>query len=530
MNVKVSAIMQLPIFDTISLIAGHKGLEKTVSQIAVMEVPDFHIGKYEPGLFLLSTLYCFKDDPALMVQAFSVMADQGISGILLKLDRFIAEAPSEIIQIAEEKQIPLFVAGKDIKFRNVIFSVISKICNSHVPSYSDDSLQDNLFNTALSEQSIPDVLKFIGDEFNSSCCCLLPTAKILTHYTADSEETVDVFPELVEQIKNIQTSTGKTGVFYTLSTGGTLLPCVADKQILGFLWIKTVLPLNERDRLFLKQMTLFLSFGLLKQFLSFEKMHNTRSSVIDDLVFRPEHSGQSTRERLHLLGFHVSDQYCIAFIKTYASDEKKNLLIQSVLNEFIEQILKGSLLHTLPDGIILIASFANCHPSQKLKALKNLIKKIALSISIICHADIGISGIQTDFGTLSKAYMAARQMIRYGNVFAPNQHEYFYDDFLEIRTIAHVLNTEEHFYIRNNIIAPILEYDSHYSSDLWKSLEQCLAYDTLTDAAAVLNIHLSTLRYRIKKIHEICGRNCLIASDRYILRVAYILSRLPLDC
>ncbi len=466
MNVKVSAIMQLPIFDNIFLIAGHKGLEKTVSQIAVMEVPDFHIGKYEPGLFLLSTLYCFKDDPALMAQAFNIMADQEISGILLKLDRFIAEAPSEIIQIAEEKQIPLFVAGKDIKFRNVIFSVISKICNSLVASSSDDTLQDNLFNTALSEQSIPDVLKFIGNEFKAGCCCLLPTAKILTHYSSDPDEIMAIFPELVEQIKNIQSLTGKAGLFYTLSNGNTLLPCVADKQILGFLWIKTVLPLNERDRLFLKQMTLFLSFGLLKQFLSFEKMHNTRSSVVDDLVFRPEHSGQSTRERLHLLGFHVSDQYCIAFIKTYSSDEKKNLLIQSVLSESVEQLLKGSLLHTLPDGIILIASFANCHPSQKLKVLKILIKKIASSIAIIGHADIGVSGIQTDFGSLSKAYMAARLMIQYGNVFAPAQHQYFYDDFLEFRTIAHVLNTEEHCYIRNNIITPILEYDSHYSSDL----------------------------------------------------------------
>jgi purine catabolism regulator len=107
MNVKMSDIMRLPIFNNqISLIAGHNGLDKKLNQVAVMEVPDFHTGTYEPGLFLLSTLYYFKDDPSLMIQAFSTMADKGISGILLKLNRFITEVPPELVQIAEEKRIP----------------------------------------------------------------------------------------------------------------------------------------------------------------------------------------------------------------------------------------------------------------------------------------------------------------------------------------------------------------------------------------------------------------------------------------
>lgn len=299
---------------------------------------------------------------------------------------------------------------------------------------------------------------------------------------------------------------------------------------MGFLLIRKTFPLNDTEHMFMKQMTLFLSFALLKQFLLFEKIHSTTSAIIDELLFRPEHSGQPIKERLQLLGYNAAEQYCVAFIKTHSHDEKKKLLIQSLLSEHIDQTLKGSLLHTLPDGIILIASFANCTPTHEMKTLRSVIKKVAFAVSVIDQADIGVSGIQTDFHSLSKAYTAARLMIRYGNVFTPDKHQYFYDDFLEIRTIAHIVNTEEHFYIRNNIISPIREYDNHYSSDLWKSLEQCLSFATLTDAASALNIHLSTLRYRIKKIYDICGLNCLVAADRYVLRSAYILSCLPNDC
>jgi sugar diacid utilization regulator len=56
-------------------------------------------------------------------------------------------------------------------------------------------------------------------------------------------------------------------------------------------------------------------------------------------------------------------------------------------------------------------------------------------------------------------------------------------------------------------LGPLLEYDGKHRSELVLTLRQLFRQRSLTDAAAALHIHISTLKYRIGRIEEILGRS-----------------------
>gem|GEM_PF-2533755 len=56
-------------------------------------------------------------------------------------------------------------------------------------------------------------------------------------------------------------------------------------------------------------------------------------------------------------------------------------------------------------------------------------------------------------------------------------------------------------------LGPLLDYDRKHRSELVATLRELIRQRSLTETAAVLHIHISTLKYRIGRIEEILGRS-----------------------
>jgi DNA-binding PucR family transcriptional regulator len=73
----------------------------------------------------------------------------------------------------------------------------------------------------------------------------------------------------------------------------------------------------------------------------------------------------------------------------------------------------------------------------------------------------------------------------------------------------------------DRILAPLAAYDARHHSELLRTLEAFLACDgSWTRCAAVMHVHVNTLRYRIKRISELTGRDL----DRFEDRVDFHLA------
>ena len=90
--VTVRDLIRLPSFQGTTVLAGSAGLDRSVEDISVMEVPD--IEEYvSAGGFLLSTLYPVSTHPELLVGLLEKLAALGLSGMGVKLNRYVDRKP-----------------------------------------------------------------------------------------------------------------------------------------------------------------------------------------------------------------------------------------------------------------------------------------------------------------------------------------------------------------------------------------------------------------------------------------------------
>ncbi|NLK42919.1 MAG: PucR family transcriptional regulator, partial [Tissierellia bacterium] len=156
-------MLKAEFFKDFKVIAGHGGLEKQIQGIAILDAPDGY--NWTRGReFVISSGYVFKQHPELFYKYLKSDKFRNISGMGIKLDRYINKVPEDILQVFNECNIPLihiplFPSWMDIMNQlNVL--VMNKnirhfrIGNINPRSFSNISYQSRKINKILSQMEI----------------------------------------------------------------------------------------------------------------------------------------------------------------------------------------------------------------------------------------------------------------------------------------------------------------------------------------------------------------------------------------
>lgn len=111
-----------------SLVAGRAGVHRTISAVNVMTVPE--IGRWvRKDEFLLATGYPLPRDDEGQVRLLTDLCALGVSGIGVKLDRYLPELSDSIVGAAEELGVPLVVIPEGIRFDDILIRAYTSIVN-----------------------------------------------------------------------------------------------------------------------------------------------------------------------------------------------------------------------------------------------------------------------------------------------------------------------------------------------------------------------------------------------------------------
>ena len=149
-----------------------------------------------------------------------------------------------------------------------------------------------------------------------------------------------------------------------------------------------------------------------------------------------------------------------------------------------------------------------------------------ISASLRIPVNLGCSLPFSDLRGLPESYNQVKSAMQYGHSLNPEAGVYLYEDYFEVGLLSQSINTPAGDIFFRRIIDPIAEYDRKYSSKLWDTLEACFVSGSLEKAAAALFIHISTLRYRLEKIHTLTGCNYFDIKGRMLLYLAYLLYKI----
>jgi purine catabolism regulator len=110
------------------LVAGGSGLDRAISAVNVMTVPD--IGRWvRKDEFLLATGYPLPRDGEGQGRLLSDLHRLGLAGIGIKLDRYMPELSQAMIDAAEQIGLPLVVIPESIRFDDILSRAFGIIVN-----------------------------------------------------------------------------------------------------------------------------------------------------------------------------------------------------------------------------------------------------------------------------------------------------------------------------------------------------------------------------------------------------------------
>ncbi|SDX89381.1 PucR family transcriptional regulator ligand-binding domain-containing protein [Paenibacillus sp. PDC88] len=119
-------ILLLPYFSETVVLAGANGLNRPITRVNVLEVPDV-IDWVRPGEFLITTGFPFRDDPDAIAEMIPKLYEKGVSALGIKTKRFIDRIPEMALEIAERMDFPVFQLPPSTVFSDVVRAIMERI-------------------------------------------------------------------------------------------------------------------------------------------------------------------------------------------------------------------------------------------------------------------------------------------------------------------------------------------------------------------------------------------------------------------
>jgi len=127
-GLSVRAVLEMDCLRGATLLAGHDGLDRIVTRLNVMEVPDI-LPWVRPHELLLTTGYPLRSVADTLPALVGELADRGLVGIGVKLGRYLDELPAAMLAEADRVGLPLISLPDGVGFTDVINQVLSAVLN-----------------------------------------------------------------------------------------------------------------------------------------------------------------------------------------------------------------------------------------------------------------------------------------------------------------------------------------------------------------------------------------------------------------
>src|SRR5205807_3728024 len=90
----------------VKVLAGSAGLDRTITCVNIMEVPDI-LQWVRGGELLLTTTYPLKDSQISLRELVPLLNEKGLAALAIKPHRYLEEIPNEILAVADELALPV---------------------------------------------------------------------------------------------------------------------------------------------------------------------------------------------------------------------------------------------------------------------------------------------------------------------------------------------------------------------------------------------------------------------------------------
>ncbi len=510
MTTTLKDVLELKGFKKSKLIAGHKGIENIVKKATLMEVPDIinFVNEYS---LIITTLYPISTNLDMMKDLIPECSKLKVSGICIKIDRYVDKIPEFMINQANELNFPIIELNNKDNLSDLVYEIINMSLDRHIESLEFRNLIHNhLMDFFLRGEEMDVLIDEFAQLIKHPVILLDNNMKILVSSKDINDKDITVntagrnFKHIDFIIKiNEKSYTSKNYIKQAIKAG---------KNYFGYLILLYENINNQNMHVAVEQASLLIASAFYKNFAVLEKEKNFQDSFIRDILSGVKYSQMEIIMKAKTYGWDLEFPQVLLILKIFNDDEsyKKNAYefilssgnIENILSENLMIKKKSTKITYIDESLVIFVNVAFVNEiKQKVIDISNEIKAI---FGINYYMGIGISNIISYANDFPAAYREVHDSIIIGKQFNKGSFVGHYDDFQLFSLIKEIndINIADK-YVKNKI-GKILIYDEESNMDLLNTLI-VLAQNGFNSkkAAEKLFIHYNTMRHRMELIKKL---------------------------
>lgn len=541
-GITIADVLKMECMNESKIIAGVKGIKNNVTRVNIMadiEILDW----VSPGEFLLMTTYSFNaEDIEWQKKFITDCAKKNLSGIGIKIYPNIEKLPDEVIDIANNLNVPIININHSIPFSDIMTFILKEIFNKQAAFLEKiENIHKRIMDLILTEASIGEIVNVVHENVNNPVLVKLefPDRMIMNFDDIDEElktgliNNVDKFflPGFYRRNgEKIQISKEFINGKYIKRISK---PIVVKDNVYGCIFTWAVCqPFGDFDASVLEASTSAISMEVLKKLSVREVESRYKQEFLDDLLSQDEKRKAKALERSVFFNLSAEPKYVVIVINIKNSNngvkKHQDLQIKQIQTRMVQMIEKlieefkfnGIVAGNIDNIQILLASKDDKKMNSNLNELCNAIDKNLFTKFNYVDFRTGIGRSYDSLQLAYKSYLDAMDAINTSEILGEGRIIYFENmGIYKILCQEHLREELERFYCY--AIESLVEYDKKKSTELIKTLEAYFNYNgNLKKMADMLFTHYNTISYRINRIEEITGISLENANDRLSLEIA----------
>jgi len=505
----------------VRLVGGEGGLHLPVRWVHISELLD--PTPWLSGGELLLTTGLQLDSAERQREFITRLADHHLSGLGFGTGFEHQVVPEPLLEIANEREFPVFEVPYEVPFIAITEAAFSQLVNEQYAVLRRAlTAQERLERIVLSERGLEALVAALATLIGAAVLVFdsrgEPIMQRAFRRTIDREAVAALQGEVRERARRREARAFMPPV--NEGNQGLALPVAADGSPQGgapgpprvpeawLVAIKDHGPLSDFDRLTLHQAVTIVALELLRARVAGDTERRLAGDVLDAVV-RGELSGGDLARRLAPFG--LADRVAAVVVQRPNNGRGSPAPIESALLAALrDEAAAGLVASTGPLTCALVPGIGD-------EELFLLASRVGARLNSELGVSLGVGvGRAVPGGDARRSFHEARcalEAVRLRDGQAPEVASY--EDLGAFQLLLSLQDDEAlHSYCRN-VLGPLEEGEGDYGDELARSLDLFIEHNGHWEKAArALFCHRHTLRYRIRRIEQLTGRDLSSARDR----------------
>jgi len=530
MGLTVREVLASPCLADARVVAGESGLDRIVSRLNVMEVPDI-LPWVKPHELLLTTGYPLRDDPDGLIRLVGELDDRGLSALAIKLHRYIDELPPALLAEADRRGFPVIEFPQEVGFDDVLNEVLGILLGRQAAlAARSEEVHRALVSVVLEGGELADLAEELATILAGPVLVTTPDGRVVAQ-AGDSEELASILASPAFDPSGrfrLETDAPETRPG-TSHPFGAVVRIVAGRVDHSRIVAFSRTPVSPADVHGLERAATVAALAITKGLAVAAVEDRYRADFLRDLLTGRIEDLAAAVGHASSVGWDVDRPVIVGVAEIDPGQvpaSVSGLALRPVQERFaaawqtvLRQLDPGAPVASFHNEVVIVLG---AEPGADLDRLVSELDRLVagdrgggrLSFSL------GVSRVAADVSELRRAYEQARTAVRIGRRLQGAGARATFDRLGAYRLLALIPDSGElHGYVTD--VLGELASDSHEAADLRHTLDVLLdAGGNVAEAARRLHFHYNTLRYRIEKLERLVGPFTTNAALRLDLSLA----------